>query len=195
MQVPPSFEGEAWFAKPDTWPPFEHISLEKALWDYGRNGRMDVILLVSNEEEFKAAIQRFCIRASPKPPSVIHKANMGATTVYLAVIGDSTDPLGIGIIAQAEEGAFAKANVVNATLDLLNPIVLISVGVGWGVKEAGTSMGDVIISKHLVDFTDNAHVDLDGRFSTKSERPGAGKLLLSRFSDAARPRQWHFKRY
>lgn len=167
-----------------------------ALQLYGRDGRIDVIILTVNEEEFKAAVQKFIIRGPDPPPYA--KANVGAVTVYFGCVGGPKDPLSIGIIKQTKNGPFEQAFVASEAIQNLKPRAIISVGVGWGNSGKGfenSRLGDVMVSNTLVEFSDNAKVGEDGEILCRPERPHAGKLLSSRFAAAALPRQWHFPWY
>lgn len=127
----------------------------------------------------------------------VYKSNLHEVTVYFAEIGDPQDPVHVGIV-QSDMGAYSQLEVVNTVIGVLQPRVVISIGVGWGNPFAirgpkDPRFGDVMVSKTLLDFTNNARKGKDGRFVSRSEVPGADGLLVSRFRDAGQLRNWRFE--
>lgn len=187
----PIFALEPWFADTGKWPA-PSILARSGVQAFLVGGRLDILLLTVNQEEFKAAIQRFCILSG----SGILKANVGQLTVYFGRVGQG-DNLSFGIVNQAEMGPFPQFNVVTEAIEKLKPRAIVSVGVGWGNKgndESTAAEGDVMVSQYLAEFTNNTKIYPDNVYHSRSEMPPAGKLVFARFQDLSQPGQWVFTR-
>lgn len=114
-------------------------------------------------------------------------------------LGNGQNPLSVGIIKQPKMGAFNQHKVVTAVCDKLNPLAIISIGVGWGNKQKlgkTAKEGDVMVSEMIVDFTDNAKVEKGWTMKNRSPTASASSLLFERFHSAGLPGKWNsFIRY
>lgn len=191
--------GHSWSAQPTNWDMLE-ITPDNALRQYCPYGRIDVALITVNQEEYNAAIQKFSLGQPDNHRRLVHWAFVGDLTVYFGKVGPGNDPLGVAIIKQEEIGGQCQASDVATLVKQLKPRAIISVGVGWGnqAKCKGGNLGDVMVSKFLVEFAEDTKLTRSGsgrlQFETRSALPPAGSLLVSRFSSFANPGQWKFSR-
>lgn len=157
-----------------------------------------------NQEEFTAAVNRFCIlgqESSNSEPT--HKANFGTQTIYFGRTGTTESHLTVGIVPQSQMGAFGQFALASQTIKETRPRAIISLGVCWGnpkllTERAAAFFGDVVVSEAVVQFSLNTRLDsvlgndglgLSGSLLKPSE------LLIARFRDMSLPGQWKFLRY
>lgn len=169
-------------------------------FDPSKHGNLDVVFLTVNSEEFKATVHRFCVKPNNSESTHdlhLEKANVGSLTVYFGSFG--ADNLRIGVVGH-KMGAEGQQRTVEKVLPMLNPRVIVSIGVGWGnpnllAQEKPAYFGDVMVSETLVEFGKNTRVDSAKSFYSRCEQPLAGtELIRNRFMEASRTGQWKFER-
>lgn len=110
----------------------------------GRN--VDVGILTIREDEFRAALGAFRVKAG---------VYRGATREYTLRYADAGEGqrYTVAILHQLEQGNGEAQEAARDLLDDLHPRLILVVGIGGGFPPGDVTLGDVVISTRIHDFT------------------------------------------
>lgn len=108
--------------------------------------KVDIGILTIREDEFRAALGAFRVKAG---------VYRGATREYTLRYADAGDGrrYTIAILHQLEQGNGEAQEAARDLLDDLHPRLILVVGIGGGFPAGDATLGDVVISTRIHDFT------------------------------------------
>jgi hypothetical protein len=160
----PDFSEEPWFVQEAPEP--TSISDIPAYREYLTGGGIDVILLTVTPVELEAVQKRF---------EEIDRSVLDGLTVFLGKGG----PLSVAVVRQIGScGPWEAVDSTKLAIEKLCPRVIISVCIAWGNMNhwAMIHIGNVLVSKHLVNFTGDTAA-LPTQFESRDENLQLGKTL------------------
>jgi nucleoside phosphorylase len=110
-------------------------------------GQVDFALITIRDDEYKAALDRF-------PTEVIARGHSDYSIAHV----DSVDGgiYHVAVVRCVSQGNIKAEKVAGELIRDLQPRWIITVGIAGGVPDRGFTLGDVIISNHIHNFTVSA---------------------------------------
>jgi nucleoside phosphorylase len=142
------------------------------------DSKADILLVTVAEVEAKAILSFF-----PKPKL----SHIGDQTYHdFGMIGGAST-----FMVQSEQGPGGQSGAIltiQEGITALHPSAVIMVGIAFGVNEEKQHIGDILISKQIMDYDlQRIGTDTDSKFVIipRGDRPSASPRMLSRFRAAA----------
>lgn len=170
-----------WNSNP--WPPKEWKSLlhdQEADQQKIKRHRSNCIVIVTVNEKEATAVLAVFHHASDK---IVQREHKGKKTYYrLPDIGKMRVYMVQSEMGNTEPGA-ARATVDKAIRDL-RPGAVIMCGVAYGLQPKKQRLGDVLVSKQILNY-EVQKVDTTRGVISRGSKPSASELLLDRFRSGA----------
>ncbi|MDP2219553.1 MAG: PQQ-binding-like beta-propeller repeat protein [Hydrogenophaga sp.] len=132
-----------------------------------------VILVTFNDHEFNAVRKAFWPYAFA--PKVQHKLLAGGTTISADDLGQH-DNLHV-LHHHSRQGNRESQRAVSDLLAAFQPRAVVAVGIAFGVDPQKQQLGDVLVSKFIVDY-EMGKVHQNGKLSLRGPRPVAPRAWL-----------------
>ncbi|PXX37206.1 NACHT domain-containing protein [Undibacterium pigrum] len=131
-----------------------------------------VALITYNENEFAAVRKTFWKGESTPPVTNKHHAGQAVSINELGHHGN------VRVLHyHSRQGNRESQRTASDLHQVYKPAAIISVGIAFGVDEHKQKVGNVLVSKFIVDY-ESARISKNGNFTLAGERPPASRRLL-----------------
>ncbi|MFZ6779711.1 NACHT domain-containing protein [Undibacterium sp. Ji83W] len=136
-----------------------------------------VTLITYNENEFAAVRKTFWTGDSTPPVTNKHHAGQAVSVNELGQHGN------VRVLHyHSRQGNRESQRAASDLRQAYKPAAIVSVGIAFGVDEHKQKVGDVLVSKFIVDY-ESARINKNGSFTLAGERPPASRRLLRALED------------
>ncbi|MBV9231413.1 MAG: hypothetical protein JOZ18_19035 [Chloroflexi bacterium] len=142
-------------------------------------GKTDILLVTATEVEAQAVLRGFEVEVGRKAMTYF----IGDKTYYdLGIVGEAQI-----VMVQSEMGSGGPGGsllTIEKSIQALSPSAIIMVGVAFGCDPKKQAIGDVLVSRQLVEYELQRISSRDGgeeEIRPRGDRPSASPLLLDRF--------------